>query len=275
MKRALMLSWVLLSGCGALTREEAQEALEEVEVASQAQALTSNSVEIATNFTIGDAAENAAEELRSFIASQLPCAEISIELNTAANAMTTIAIEYGVNDGECRYRGHEFSGRHTVSIARNDEDLVQVDHIWDELSNGQVSVSGTATVEWDLSNRERHVVHNAEWTRLSDGRTGEGSGDRIQRALDDGILEGFSVDGSRSWKGESGDWALDIDEVEMRWVDPVPQAGTYTLDTPFDKTLTVSFERASSTSIQVTVAGPKKSFDFKVLTLPDGETSQD
>ena len=32
-------------------------------------------------------------------------------------------------------------------------------------------------------------------------------------------------------------------DVEMRWVDPVPESGTYTLDTPSDKRITLDFER--------------------------------
>ncbi len=264
---------VLISttACGALTREEAAEALEEIKVSSQAQALTSESVEISTNFTIGDAVEHAAEELRSFIQTQLPCADVSLELNPMAERGAILTIEYGAKDGDCSYRGKEFTGRHIVSLARNDKDLVEVDHVWESLSNGEVMVDGSATVEWDFENETRHVVHNAEWTRLSDGRMGEGSGDRLQHALAGGLLaEGFGVDGSRRWKGESGTWDLDIDGVEMRWVDPVPQAGKYTLDTPFDKQLSVSFDRISATSIKVTLAGPRRSFDFKVLTLPDG-----
>ncbi len=258
---------LITSACGALTKEEAKEALEEVKVASQAQALTSESVELSTNFTIGDAAEAAAEELRSFVESQLPCAEVTLE---AGGGQATLTIDYGKNSGDCTYRGNTFSGRHIVNVARNDEELVQVDHVWEDFTNGQINLDGSATVEWDLNNKTRHVEHNAEWTRLSDGRSGVGSGDRMQRVLAGGIFEGFSVDGKRRWEGKSGDWDLDIDNVEMRWVDPVPQAGKYTLDTPFGKEVSLSFERVNATTIEVTVSGPRRSFDFRVLTLPDG-----
>lgn len=267
LKGALLATLTLSTACGAMTREEAQEALEEVKVASQAQALTSESVELSTHFKIGDAVSAAAEELRDFIQSQLPCAEVTLE---ADSGRATLTVEYGANGDDCVYRGNAFTGRHIISIAKNDEDLVQVDHVWQEFSNGKVSLDGTATVEWDFENKSRHVVHDASWTRLSDGRHGEGSGDRIQRPLEGGLLEGFSVDGSRHWKGKRGNWDLDIDNVEMRWVDPVPQAGKYTLDTPFDKRVSLSFDRVNATTIEVTVAGPKRSFDFKVVTLPDG-----
>ena len=57
----------------------------------------------------------------------------------------------------------------------------------------------------------------------------------------------------------------------MRWVDGVPQAGRYTLNTPFGKEVSVEFQRESSTTIGVTIAGPQRSFDFRVVTLPGGE----
>jgi hypothetical protein len=96
---------------------------------------------------------------------------------------------------------------------------------------------------------------------------GEGSGDRTQEALDGNIFTGFQVDGNRAWEGESGNWDLDIDNVEMRWIDPVPQSGAYRLDTPFEKSLTISFERMTDTTIKVTIEDPQRSFDFDVTTL--------
>ncbi len=263
------LSLLGTSGCGALTREEAAEAVEEVKVSSQASALTSESVEISANFTIGGAVKDAGIQLKEFIVSQMPCADV--DLDTSDEKQATLTIEYGAKPGNCTFRGNEIHGRHIVSVARNEMDLVVVDHVWDGLSNGKVTVDGTATVEWDFENETRHVVHDASWKRLSDGRTGEGSGDRLQAALSGGIREGFSVNGERHWEGKEGKWDLDIDGVEMRWVDPVPQAGTYTLDTPYDKQLTLEFERASATAITVTVTGPRRSFDFEVVRRDDGD----
>ncbi|MEN9579166.1 MAG: hypothetical protein RJA70_2175 [Pseudomonadota bacterium] len=271
---ASLLAVTCAVGCGGFTKEEAAEAMEEIKFSSQSEALTTNSVEISTNFTLGGAVEKATAELKDFVKSQLPCAEVTLERNDVTQSDTTLVIEYGKNPGTCTYRGHTFSGTHTISIARNEADDVLVDHVWDELSNGEVSLTGSASVEWSRSDKTRHVTHTATWTRLSDGRTGEGSGDRLQRALDGGIAEGFSVTGSRSWKGKSGQWDLDIDEVEMRWRDPVPQAGKYTLDTPFDKQLSVSFNRQSETAIQVTIEGPRRSFDFTVKSAPSGKVEQ-
>jgi hypothetical protein len=248
------------SGCGRekpLTAEEARLSLEEASSASSAESLTSTTVEISTNFTIGQAVEAAAEELRAFIAAELPCAELELFGNR-------LSIEYGVNPGACTYRGHEFSGTHTIEVTRNDEDQVSVEHEWSRLSNGVVELDGNAQVTWDFEHATRRVEHEARFTHLASGRVGTGSGDRTQTLLDGGLAEGIRIDGSRSWRGERGQWDLAIDGVELRWVDPVPQAGSYTLSTPFEKTVTLSFERRDEGTIAVQVTGAKRSFTFDV-----------
>jgi hypothetical protein len=55
--------------------------------------------------------------------------------------------------------------------------------------------------------------------------------------------------------------------VEMRWQDPVPQVGRYTLDTPYGETLSATFARTADTRIRVTIAGKRRAFDFDVNTL--------
>jgi hypothetical protein len=125
-------SLLIAVGCRVshLTSEEARESLDESSVASQAEALTAASVEISTDFTIGQAVENAAAEIRSFVQTQLPCAEITLR-------EATLTIEYGVQDGNCIYRGHEFSGSHEIRVERNEDSDVVVHHRWDALSNGR------------------------------------------------------------------------------------------------------------------------------------------
>ncbi len=253
---------VLSGGCrfDPLTGEEAREALEESSVASQAAALVGASVEVSTDFTIGDAVERAAEQVRDFVQSQLPCAEI--ELSRA-----TLAIAYGARPGNCTFNGHTFEGTHTITVERNEERDVVVQHQWDGLSNGVIEVSGDATVTWSLASRSRHIEHELTWTRLSDGRMGVGGGDRTQTALEGGLLEGIEVDGTRTWDGESGHWELDIDEVELRWDDPVPSDGEWTLETPFDKTISLSFERIDEVTIGVTITGGQRTVEFQVGRL--------
>lgn len=241
----------------AMTLAEAQQALEEVSIAGEAASVTSGAVEIATSFTIGQAVEAAAQEIRDFVTSQLPCADVTL---TGA----TLTIEYGVNPGNCTYRGHTYSGTHSITVSRNDANDIIVDHEWADLSNGRVSVTGSAEVTWSGSEQSRHVVHELNWTRLSDGRTGTGTGDRTQIALPGGITEGIQIDGNRAWEGQAGRWDLVIDGVQVRWADPVPQAGSYTLASPKDRVLSMGFERVDDNTIRVTISSGGKSFSFNV-----------
>jgi hypothetical protein len=261
MRTHKLLGWPLLVLCacqGPLTREEAEEALLEIETVTQASTLANGTIEVTTDFTIGDAVERAAEQLRAFFQSQLPCAEIAL-------SGATLTVEYGVN-GTCRFRGYDYTGSHTVTVSHNDPSEVVVEHHWESLSNGQVELNGGAMVTWNLSDPSRQVVHELEWTRFADGRAGAGAGRRIQRPHEDGLAVGLQIEGEQWWTGNSGDWALDIDAVKLRWGDPVPYAGSYRLETPFDKSLKVSFARKAERRIAVTVASGDREFEFDVIS---------
>ncbi len=258
----LALTTFALGGCKKeadteLTSAEAREALTESSASSQASELTSTSVELNTNFTIGGAVEKAADELKTFIGTQLPCADVTL-------LGAKLTVKYGVKAGNCEYKGHHFSGETTVTVAKNDAGDVIVDHTWNNLSNGLVKVNGTAHVTWSTANKSRRVEHELTWTRVSDGRTGKGTGDRTQTLLTGGLAEGIQIDGTRSWEGQSGKWDLSIKTVQVRWADPVPQSGSYVLHTPKDKTLTMGFSRVDEDTIKVTVTSGTKSFSFNV-----------
>ncbi len=259
---ALLLA-SLLAGCPkkkddeGLTYAQAREALDEAQLATEAATLLDGTVEISTNFTIGQAVEAAAAELRSFVQSQLPCAEITL-------SAATLTVEYGKKPGNCTFKGQTYSGTHSITVARNEQGNVEVDHTWTNLTNGKVSVSGTADVTWNLSAKSRTVVHTLTWTRVSDGRTATGSGDRTQTVLDGGLLEGIKVNGTREWSGNAGTWDLAINDVEMRWVDPVPQSGSYVIHTPAGRSATLSFARKDASVITVAVESGDKKFSFDV-----------
>lgn len=256
-----------LTGCpkdkqDPLTLAEASEALQAASDSTQASGLTSASIDISTNFTIGQAVENAAGELKAFIVSQLPCAEVTL-------SGATLTIDYGVNGGNCTYHGHTFSGSSSITVSKDDMNQVIVDHTWTALSNGVVEVDGTAQVTWNFTDKTRHITHDLSWTHLKSGRVGHGTGDRTESALPEGIVVGMQVDGTRTWIGQRGEWDLAINGVQMRWADPIPQAGSYVLNTPFDKTVTLSFARVDADTIAATLSGPKRSFTFNVSKAGD------
>ncbi len=261
----LVLPLIVLTGCpkdqeDTLTLGEATSALEEASLAGQAEGLTSASVELSTNFTIGQAVREGAAELGAFIESQLACAEVTLTEGT-------LSVEYGAKPGTCTYRGHSFAGTHVIAIERNEDAAVVVQHTWTEFTNGVVTLNGTAQVTWNFQDQTRRVEHESHWTHNQSGRAGTGTGDRLQSLLPGGLQEGIQVDGARSWEGERGRWDLGIDAVQMRWTDPVPQAGSYSLKTPFGKSVSMAFDRVDDDSIRVTVSGSRREFAFTVSKL--------
>ena len=255
---------LLLSACpkkdepeDAMTLGEASQAVEESSLDAQAASITSNTIELSTSFTIGAAVEEAAGEVKSFIESQLPCAEVLVQ-------GATLSVSYGKKPGLCMFRGQTFSGTHSIQLIKTEPGELQVQHTWASVSNQRLKVDGSATVTWSASEQSRRVKHELTWTRLSDGRTGKGSGDRTQKALSGGLDEGIQIDGARSWTGANGSWDLAIRGVEVRWADPVPQAGSYTLLAPTGRSMSLTFLRLDTDTIQVTVASGARSFDIKV-----------
>lgn len=256
---------LLCAGCPSedLTSEEALEAVEEVSLASQASNVAEGSIELTTSFTLGAGVDAAAEEIRGFVVAQLACAEVERE-------GATVTIQYGAT-GSCLWHGQTYTGTHAVTVSRSEENDVLVHHEWTALSNGIVSVDGSADVTWDLDAKTRRVVHEVTWTRLRDNRQGTGSGDRLQSPLDGDWTAGILIDGERAWESERGTWKLDIDQVEWQWIDPVPQSGSYTATTPAGKEVSMSFSRTGEHTIHVTVEGARRDFEFNVTSLGEVE----
>jgi hypothetical protein len=248
---------------------DAQQALVDSSLASQAETLLSAGVDISTQFTIGDAVEQAATELQNFVASELPCASI-------ARTGATLTVSYGALPGDCTYRGHAFAGSQTIQVMRNAANEVAVHHEWSDFNDGHVSLTGSADVVWSSSTQSRHVTHDIEWTALSGayhGETGSNHGDRTQTPLaNGGIAVGLRIDGTRSWDGALGHFDLDIDGVEVRWSDPVPQAGAYVLTSTSDLPLTLAFNRISAQSIRVSASSGTHTFSFVVAS--DGQVAR-
>lgn len=252
--------FLLSVSCAGLSREEAREALEEAQLYSQAASLIGGTLDLSENFSIGEALTASAENLRDFYASQLPCARTSAESNT-------VTVEYGVEGDDCEYRGVTFTGTHRVTVEVNDESQVEVHHEWAKLENGTIQVNGTADVTWMGGvDPSRRVVHDLSWKRLSDGREAEGRGNRVQEPLNGDLFEGFTVTGEAAFTGESGRYDLHISDVEMRWIDPVPQSGRYLLDTPFDESLTLEFTRSDARQVNIVVKGGRRQFQFEIST---------
>jgi hypothetical protein len=176
---------------------------------------------------------------------------------TVTRETDTVTVDFGDLADSCTYDGHTWGGVATLTVDKT-EGSIEVSHGFEALTNGKVTLDGTADVTWTgtADDPTRHVVHDVSWTD-EEGTERTGSGDRTQALIDpeQGLAGGIVVDGTRDWTTPKGDWHLDIDAVEMRGQDPVPQAGTYTLTTPRDKTLTLMFARVDDDTIAVTANG--------------------
>jgi hypothetical protein len=256
-----LLAVLVAPGCKQqeLTWGEANAALQESVSSAQSEVVAAEVIEISTNFTIGGAVEQAAEELRAFVASQIPC-------STATVANAELTIDFGTLADGCTFNGHTYAGIAKIQVERNNNGDVEVTHTWQELTNGVVTLNGGATVTWSLAEGTRHVVHDVVWK--DDKREVVASGDRTQRLIDPaaGLLGGIQIDGERNWSSAGKDWDLRIDAVQIRGQDPVPQAGSYVLTTPDDKVLTLSFTRVDSDTIEVKLTGTKKDYTFNVTS---------
>jgi hypothetical protein len=254
---ALVLAGVACNQA-ALTHQEAVDAVTEASLDNQASNITAAPVELSTNFTIGSAVEQAALDLQTFLGAELPCAVVTVQGNT-------VTTKWGAAGSTCTYNGLSYSGTSSATIVHTDAATLEVDHTFTSLSNGVVEVTGTANVTWSSASASRHVAHQLTWTRLSDGRSGTGAGDRTQTLIDpsQGIAGGIRIDGNRTWTGESGKWNLAIVGVEVRLQDPVPEAGSYELTTPSDKNVSLSFTRQSASVIDVTLTGPSATYSFE------------
>ena len=264
----LCLSLTACERAEPLTQAEARDAFSETVSSARAEAETTEIIEVSTSFTIGAAVEDAAEELRAFWESQAPCAVVSRD-------GASVTVDFGDLSDACTYNGHTYAGIARVTVERTDEGDVQVSHEWEGLTNGLVTVDGGADVTWSGGeDPSRHIVHDLVWSDAT--RSGESTGDRTQTLIDaeQGITAGIEINGVRGWTSDSGTWDLDIDGVAVRGQDPIPQAGVYTLTTPADKVLTMSFERVDDDTISMTVSGIRGG-DKVWLVTAEGEVVEE
>lgn len=258
---AILALAMLTAGCEAMTREEVRIAVEESALEAQAINSTAGMIEISTNFTIGQGLEQAAASFRDFVRSQIPCAVITLDKNT-------VSVRFGEKGQTCFWNGRLYTGLAAVTIASVAPGELKVTHTWDQLSDGSITVTGKAEVAWDVNNAERRVSYDFDWTH--NNKTRESKGQVKQKLIDPkaGLLaSGFEIQGNREWSGEAGSWKLDINNVQVRLQDPVPQKGEYKLTAPSGKSMSMSFNRVDGDTIEITIKSGAREFRFRINRL--------
>ncbi len=251
------LALLVVSGCDLqqpASRAEMRDAVAEVALLGDGIGTQTQLVELTTSFTLGQGAQAIAEEVRSFVHSQIDCSQVSVEPGR-------ISIDFGDLSDNCTYRGRTYAGVVTVEFEDRGETF-GVTHTYEGVTGGKTTLDGTVEVEWD--GNVRNVVTDLDFA----GERGEVSvqADRTQTftACADAKAVCLTVQGDRDWTGPRGSWEMDILDVKMRSIDPVPESGTYAILTPDDKTIELSFERVDSDTIEVSVEGGRRPFVFNV-----------
>ncbi len=236
------------------TRTEMREALVEVAELGDGLGAQADIIELTTSFTLGQGAQAAAEEIRSFVESQVACSTVTVEPGL-------VSIDFGDLGDACVYRGRTYAGVVTVAVAL-EGDGARVTHTYEGFTGGRVTMDGEAVVDW--TDRTRHIVTDLDFT--SDNRDVHVESDRTQAfsGCEGALAVCVDIEGSRSWTTPRGEWSMSIEDVHARSIDPVPEAGSYTVVNPEGTEIGMSFSRVDEDTIRVDITGGRRDFTFDV-----------
>lgn len=236
------------------SRTEMREAVVEVTALGDGLGAQDDIIELTTSFTLGQGAQATAETIRDFVHSQVPCSTVTIEPGL-------VSIDFGDLSDSCIYRGRTYAGVVTVQVELPGEGA-QVTHTYEGFTGGRITMDGESVVTWNGG--ERHIVTDLLFT--SDDETVDVQSDRTQTfsACDDADAVCVHIEGSREWTSPRGDWQMAIDDVHARSIDPVPEAGRYTVVNPEDQVIEMEFVRQDGDTIRVEITGGRNDIVFDV-----------
>lgn len=239
---------------GGASVESAELAVQEATLTAQLDSLLAEAADRNSRFDIGQGLEHAAEQLKAQLHEELPCAVVTRQ-------GSALSIFYDAAGSGCSWRGHELAGQHTVRVMRNADNEVSVHHEFKDFRDSKLSLRGHAEVSWSRISKSRRVLHTVTFVALSGdsaGVTGESTGDSTQVALDDAVR----INGLREWQSSRGFFTLDMQAVEQRFTDRVPELGAYELTLPSEHALILAFGRIDTDNILVTVQGAQRELSF-------------
>lgn len=243
------------SSSTAVTFSEAEAGVEESVSASYASAAVDPVIDVTTEFTLGKAVEVAAGEIEAFAKSQIACA-------TVTRSGAKLTIDFGAVSAGCTYKGRTYGGQAAVEVKKAATTGVELAYTFSDITDGVVTVGGTATVTYSSTATTRTVKHSLSWRYRS--TTFTGTGDRTMSRLGTAPGSGVRIDGTRTWTGSRGTWKLTIAGIEAKPDDPVPQAGRYEVTTPAGKGVTMTFTRVDADSIRIEIQGTAIAWKFLV-----------
>lgn len=236
------------------SRSEMREAVVEVAALGDGLGAQDDVIELTTSFTLGQGVQAAAEEIRDFVRSQVPCSTVTLEPGR-------VSIDFGDLSDACVYRGRTYAGVVSVQVELPGEGA-RVTHTYEGFTGGRVTMDGESIVNWD--DGERHIVTDLMFT--SDDHTTEVQSDRTQTfsRCEDAEAVCVHIEGSREWTNPRGAWQMTIDDVHARSIDPVPEAGRYVVVNPEDRLIALEFARVDEDTIRVALSGGRRDITFDV-----------
>lgn len=231
---------------------EALDALGQVNRSAEGEQATQGVIEVSTDFTIGGAIEDAATTVADFWNSQLPCTTVTV-------TGPEVVVDYGTLDDACVWHGRTYAGVNTSEFVSVTLGSLEVDHNWNGFTDGDVVVDGDATVTWSGNDASWSVVTDHQFVSVADpSQTVVVHGDHVTTPLEEGVAwwdSGFRLDGMREWTVDGEPWTLEMAELELRMLDPAPQAGTIDLVAPSGKSLQIVYARVDEDTISATLVG--------------------
>lgn len=249
----------LFLACGTdddfLTTEEVDAAIDSVVLIGQARQAIDDATAMSTAFTVGDGLAAAVDAVRTFVESEAPCA------NVDAGTAGQLTIDFGTVADACTYRGRQYAGGLVVGLEAAGGGIA-ITHTYTNFSNGVVTIDGEADVAWNGGARAITAQYELDGTTrdlsVTENRTS------LYRNESMGPAGGIEIEGERSWTGSLGSWEMQIENVEVRPVDPVPYAGRYSLVTPRDLPASMDFSRVDDTTIEMVFTGPKNQYTYRI-----------
>ncbi|MEZ4267247.1 MAG: hypothetical protein R3F39_12785 [Myxococcota bacterium] len=256
----------LAAACGQVSREDAEDALDQAALAVQAHALMATVVELGKATEAGVPVESAATNLGAAIGRRVTCATTTVTGDT-------VLVDFGTAARPCTYSGHTLSGCAQLRVLESTADTVVIDHYWltgsrtdcheDDFSDGAMTVDGTATVTWVVATKRREIVqHDIVWRENTSSRTSSATGALAETDL--APPTGVRVDGTQTWMTEGASWQLDSSDVALAFDDYLPSAGTHVVTNPSGARITIRYTRSDPALTRVDVSGGGSDFSFDV-----------
>lgn len=246
------------------SRTEMREAVVEVTELGDGLGAQDEIIELTTSFTLGQGVQAAAEEIRSFVQSQVPCSTVTVEPGR-------VSIDFGDLGDTCVYRGRTYAGVVTVELELPGEGA-EVTHTYEGFTGGRVTMDGTSLVTWN--DATRHIVTDMAF--VTEDHTTDLHSDRTQTfsRCEGADAVCVHIEGERHWTSPRGEWDMAIEDVDARSIDPVPESGRYTVVNPAGREIAMSFSRIDADTIQVDISGGRRDITFQVTAagqVTDGQ----